>query len=106
MHLPSNIIFHSPFLQVLKVLFTHGIELHPPDISFEDSPIYHCCRFGQTNILSYIVEMVPGILMKKTFGSIGISPQLEYADIWAGLTRASNTEGGLVIGKLFLKYRV
>ena len=86
---------------MLKVLISHGIELHPNGISFKDSPIYHCCRHGHDNLLAFIIEMVPGILMAKTEGGIGISPGLEYADIWAGLSKASQAEGGLVIGMDF-----
>lgn len=89
-------------LEVLKLLHSHGVELHPEEVFFKDSPIYHCCRHGQVNILEFIIENVPGVLMKTTHGGIGTSPGHEYADIWAGLSKIAKSEGGFVIGNLLL----
>ena len=65
---PLDIACKNGKLDVIRLLHTSGVDLHPDDKEIWDSAIYTACRNGHDDIVQYILSSKPELLSHRTEG--------------------------------------
>ena len=65
---PFQVACRNGKLKVIKLLGTHGVEIHPTNIDIRESGIYAACQCGQREVVEYLLELKADILAGKTEG--------------------------------------
>lgn len=65
---PLDIACKNGKLDVIRLLHTSGVDLHPNDKEIWDSAIYIACKNGHDEIVRYILSSKPELLSRKTEG--------------------------------------
>ncbi len=63
---PLEIACKHGGLDIIRLLHTHGVDLHPDDTDIWNSPIYIACEQNHNEIVQYILSVKSELLTHKT----------------------------------------
>ncbi len=63
---PLQIACRNGALDIIRLLHTHGVELHPDEEDIWNSPIYIACEQKHDEVVQYILSVKPDILTHKS----------------------------------------